>query len=127
MPKTRYADHWKEWDRYAKAVEVNVEDLAHLAPAQVSLTAVSVNVRELTSQQDALRASKQEISKKLKAAMQEGRRLAHFLRVGIIQRYGPTNEKLAEFGLQPFRGRARQVKKGAGVVPAAAVEPGAAE
>ena len=125
MPKTRYADHWKEWDRYGNAIEANVSELPHLAPAQASLIGVSASVRELTAQQDALRASKQEISKKLKAAMQEGRRIANFLRVGLIQHYGPTNEKLAEFGLQPFRGRARQVKKGAGEAPAAPEQGGA--
>ena len=82
------------------------------------------NVRLLTSQQGALRASKQEISKQIKAAMQEGRRIANFLRVGIIHHYGPANEKLAEFGLLPFRSRARQVKKAPAEVPAAVPEPG---
>lgn len=126
MPKTRYGDHWKEWDHFVKAVETNVNELPHLAAAHADLIAVLSNVRLLISQQGALRASKQEISKQIKAAMQEGRRIANFLRVGIIHHYGPANEKLAEFGLLPFRSRSRQVKKASAEVPPAAAEPGSA-
>jgi len=36
-----------------------------------------------------------------------GRRLATVLRTSVREHYGNRNQKLAEFGLQPLRGRPR--------------------
>jgi hypothetical protein len=41
----------------------------------------------------------------------EGQRLANAMRSMIKAHYGIRTEKLAEFGLQPFRGRSRKTKK----------------
>ena len=56
-------------------------------------------------QQSAFTASKQEASQKLKTFLIEGDRLANVLQLAVKQHYGIRSEKLAEFGLQPFRGR----------------------
>ena len=37
--------------------------------------------------------------------LEEGLKLATFLRVGVRQHYGNRSEKLVEFGFQPFRSR----------------------
>ena len=37
-------------------------------------------------------------------------RLATVLRLSLKQFYGPTAEKLVEFGIQPFRGREPKAK-----------------
>jgi hypothetical protein len=37
--------------------------------------------------------------------MDEGRKLATYLRVGVKQNYGNRSEKLVEFGLRPLRTR----------------------
>jgi hypothetical protein len=42
------------------------------------------------------------------AVIAEGQRLVTVLRVSVRQHYGIDSEKLAEFGLQPFRGRRRK-------------------
>jgi hypothetical protein len=60
---------------------------------------------DLTKEQAVFRASKQEKTQQLQAVLAEGSRLATLLRNSVKQHYGPTSEKLAEFGLQPFRGR----------------------
>ena len=38
----------------------------------------------------------------------EGERLANLLRGAVKQHYGIRSEKLADFGLKPFRGRNRK-------------------
>ncbi len=38
----------------------------------------------------------------------QGNRLAALVRQALLEHYGISEEKLAEFGLQPFRGRARK-------------------
>jgi hypothetical protein len=60
---------------------------------------------DLTKEQAAFRASKQEKTQQLNAVLDEGARLASWLRSSIKQHYGPSAEKLTEFGLKPFRGR----------------------
>lgn len=44
-------------------------------------------------------------SKRLKVLIDEGQRLATGLRKLLTENYGVRSEKLAEFGMQPFRGR----------------------
>ncbi|HEX7185186.1 MAG TPA: hypothetical protein VF756_25395 [Thermoanaerobaculia bacterium] len=50
----------------------------------------------------------QRIGWNLSPWLAEGRKLATFLRTGVKQHYGNRSEKLAEFDLQPFRGRKSQ-------------------
>ena len=53
-----------------------------------------------------LDATKQD-AKRLQWLLAEGRKLATFLRGGVKQRYGDRSEKLVEFGLAPFRAKAK--------------------
>lgn len=62
----------------------------------------------IAQQQAALVASKQEASKQLQALLTEGLRVATGLERLLLEFYGLRAEKLAELGLQPFRGRRRR-------------------
>jgi hypothetical protein len=64
----------------------------------------------LSVQQSTLRASKQEVSKRLQAAMRRAQTLADFLNTGIREHYGHRSEKLIEFGLTPIRRQSRADK-----------------
>jgi hypothetical protein len=66
------------------------------------------DAQETVKQQAALTAGKQEMSKKLKSQVVEGQRVANGLRKLLKEFYGVRSEKLAEFGLQPFRGLKRK-------------------
>jgi hypothetical protein len=59
-------------------------------------------------QQAALTAGKQDLTQQFRATLSNGLRLATILRKGLKQHYGIRSEKLAEFGLQPFRGRTKR-------------------
>jgi len=65
---------------------------------------------EVSKEQAALIASKQEASKRLGKLLTEGQRVATGVGKLLKEHYGLDSEKLAEFGLQPFRGRARKAK-----------------
>lgn len=67
--------------------------------------------RQMAASQAAQRAAKQQASKSLKSAILEGDRLASLLRAAVKQHYGPASEKVAEFGVQPFRGRKKRTPK----------------
>jgi septum formation inhibitor MinC len=93
------------WQFLSTALATNAKDLPHLEGHRVELADTLAKTEDLTTQLAALTASKQDISKQLTALMDNGRKLATFLRVGVKQNYGNRSEKLVEFGLQPLRTR----------------------
>jgi hypothetical protein len=64
-------------------------------------------VQDLVTRQAAAIAEKQELSRLIPASLIDAQRLATVLRKGLQQHFGVRSEKLAEFGLKPFRGRKR--------------------
>ena len=73
----------------------------------------------LSKEQAIFQAGKQESTQQLQTVLVEGTRLATLLRSALKAHYGPTSEKLAEFGLKPFRGRkAKQAPEPDPEVPA---------
>ena len=109
--ETTYAGIVGDWQRLLAPVKANGEELAHLEVPRAKLEALIARAVELNKEQAARTAAKQETSKLLREILPEGRRLAALLRLGIKEHYGPRAEKLAEFQLQPFRGRAPRKPK----------------
>ncbi len=105
------------WERLLVALAANIQDLPHLEAHRTLLVAMLGQLREISAQQAALAASKQEATQRLQALLGEGRKLATFLRAGIRQHYGNRSEKLVEFDLQPFRARVRKAAEGTKPVP----------
>ncbi len=91
-------------------LEANSAELPQLEVSRAKLGTVMTRVTELTKQQGAMAAGKQEASKEIKTLLIEAQRLANAMRALLKEHYGIRSEKLTEFGLQPFRGRVRKVK-----------------
>ena len=91
--------------RLTAALGANAADLSHLEGVRGRLEKILAEAQEMAKQQAALVASKQDASKKLKTLVNEGRRVATGVTKLLTEHYGLTSEKLAEFGVQPFRGR----------------------
>lgn len=87
------------------ALAANTADLGHLEGSRELFEALVIQAQEIAQEQAALKASKQEASRRLENVLTEGLRLANILRLGVKAHYGIRAEKLAEFGMQPFRGR----------------------
>lgn len=107
MPKTT-GDTLNGWQELASSLSANSADIPHLEGHRTRLADLLKQAQDLTTQQAALTASKQEITKKLQGIMNDGKKIATFLRVGVRQHYGTRAEKLVEFGLRPFRGARRK-------------------
>ena len=86
-------------------MEANKEQLPQMEPFRLKLSGIVTQTLETGKQQAALRASKQEMSKQLRRLLVDGQRLADVVRTAVRDHFGPREEKIAEFGLQPFRGR----------------------
>jgi hypothetical protein len=117
--ETTYAGIVGDWQRLLEPVKANGEELAHLEVPRAKLEALVSRAVELNKEQAARTAAKQEASKQLRAILTEGRRLATLLRTAVKEHYGPRAEKLTEFELQPFRGRAPRKLKPAPEGPVA--------
>jgi hypothetical protein len=89
-------------------VAANINELPHLEAQRAKLQAILEEFRSLTTQQDLHAAAKQQISQRMKVLLADGKKLATFLRTGIKEHFGNRNEKLVEFGIQPFRRRKRE-------------------
>jgi hypothetical protein len=108
-PKSRYADHIKEWDELTAQLATAAEEHPSLEPQRVMLEKVLAQAKDLTLQQANHQAAKQKISQQLRPLMGEGMKIATALRVNLKLAYGNRNDDLVKFGIQPFRGRASKV------------------
>lgn len=86
-------------------MEANKDLLPDLEPLRLKFAATVTQTLEVRQQQVALQASKQSSSKQLKKLLAQGKTMADVLRTAVKSHFGSREEKIAEFGLQPFRGR----------------------
>jgi hypothetical protein len=114
----QYGITFNGWERLLVSLEANAQDLPHLETHRGLLAGMVAQAREISAQQAAMAASKQEATKRLQALLVEGRKLATFLRTGVRQQYGNRSEKLVEFDLQPLRVRTRPAAVGTKPSPA---------
>ena len=103
--ETTYSGILGEWQRLSDAMSANTTDLPHLELARSLFVDHLSQTQALLRRQAALVAEKQQSTQDLQMRISDGQRMATMLRQGIKQYYGIRAEKLAEFGLTPFRGR----------------------
>jgi hypothetical protein len=106
--ETTYAGMLGDLQRLLASLTANSADLPHLETPRLKLEKLLAQAQEVTKQQAAAAAVKQEASEQLQTMVVEGNRLGNVLRVMLKEHYGVRAPKLAEFGLQPFRGRPRK-------------------
>lgn len=108
---TSYADHMRLWDHRLRAMVQNGDDFEDQNPRRARLQAILDEANTAIVEQSTATAAKQDASQRLNDLMTEGRKLATFLNACIRAQYGESSEKLAEFKLQPFRGRRPSVEQ----------------
>jgi hypothetical protein len=91
--------------RLIPVLVANEADFPHLEPLRVELETIVDELDDVLAQQSTLTAAKQEASRRQQGLIGRGREIAVVLRASVKQRYGKNSEKLAEFNIQPFRGR----------------------
>lgn len=126
MAETRlYMNTVNGWDKMDTAVTANNQQVSHLEVILPKLRDRSQRARSLYAQYAAMMAAKQEVWKELQQVLEEGASVMRFLKEGVKDHYGKDNEKLVEFGVQPFRGikRKRSEKPPATETPAASPAP----
>ena len=124
--ETKYTGIVGDLQRLSGTMEANREELPHMEPFRLKLGGILTSVLEVSQEQAALKVRKQETSKRLRNLLTEGQRLANVVRTAVKEHYGVREEKVAEFGVQPFRGRKSKAapEKPAPLAPQPAVSGG---
>src|SRR6185436_4152149 len=105
MADNTYAETFAEWRLLLTPLANNNGETPHLDGHRERLESLLTRVDEIVTLQASLTAAKQEASLELKGLVVEGRKAAAFLKAGIRDHYGRRSEKVAAYGLQPFRGK----------------------
>jgi hypothetical protein len=106
----RYLNSLNGWEEVEAAVEAYATELPHLEVLRPKLLELLEQARSLTVQLNDHTASKQDTYKKLRQSIRQGQRLVDVMRTAAREHFGPDNEILVKFGVQPFRGRSRTKK-----------------
>jgi hypothetical protein len=93
------------WEVTATGPTANQPELQHLDGHRIQLQEQTVQFKGLSTQFNALIASKQDVCKEMQELFRQVEALMIYLRAAVRQHYGKDSEKLIEFGLQPYRGR----------------------
>ena len=109
--QTTYTGMIGDWQTLLQKLEANSAEVPQLEPFRAKLTEMLGRALDITKRQAGLKAEKQEASKQIRQLASEANRLASAVRVLLKEHYGIRDEKLAAFGLQPFRGRPRKVEE----------------
>jgi hypothetical protein len=107
--ETTYAGLLGSTSALTTALAANAADLPHLELTRAKLEQLLADTAVTVKQQNAVTATKQDLSKKLRKQITEGQRLTTALQKLLKEHYGLDSEKLVEFGMQPFRGRKTKV------------------
>ena len=107
MPYQRYAVILQKLELRSKALAANLKDIRHLADPLAKLDGMLKLLRQLLAEQSRLTARRQEISRRIEDLAINAQKLLTFVDVGVREHYGNRSEKLAEYGLQPFRSKPR--------------------
>jgi hypothetical protein len=98
----------ERWRRLLPPLEAHAGELPHLETLRGKLTGTLERAEEIVQRQAALEAERQELTREFGGLREQGNRTAALLRTGVTEHYGPGSERLAAFGMQPFRGRKRK-------------------
>jgi hypothetical protein len=110
MARTSFADIVVDGEQLNASLAANAADLPHLEPQRLEMAALLVDIKTLSTRQDAEKAAVQQTTKEMTEKVTLVRQLSTRLRAGVMQFYGNKSEKLVEFGMKPFRKRLRTLK-----------------
>jgi hypothetical protein len=116
MSKNSIAQALVAWESALTNVKSNAPDLPDLGVYAGALEKVLVDAKELSAQLESQTGKKQQLAKDRQALMKAGTLAVTRLRLALKAHYGPSSERLIDYGSRPVRPRSRK--------PALAKNPG---
>ena len=112
MSRERFSVTVEGWRSLGDGLEANAADHPNFEPHRLQLKEMTARAFDLVTQRNALESQKQAVTNELQTLLEEGRKVASFLRAAMKASYGNRSEKLVEFGIRPFRHRSRPSSAG---------------
>jgi len=112
MPKESIGMTTYKLEELLLALERHGDELPFLTGMTAELRETLTRIKALQSRQAQLEALKQVTTRELQEAKVEGKDIAIRLRSGLRTYLGSQNERLAEFGVKPWRRRTRRKASG---------------
>jgi len=106
----RQGDRLKGWRKMSASAAANASDIPSSAVSRAALEKVIEEADKIIVDQGLFQANKQQASQRLQTLINQGGKLATVLKAIVKQHYGHDNDKLVEFGIQPFRNRLRKTQ-----------------
>lgn len=103
MRRTRFADYLAAWEMLNQGLKANLGDLPTFTDVQAELETAIQGVSDLNHVQETLKAERIQTTKDLTEKFRTTRQVEARLRASLRGHYGPTAEKLGEFGVKPLR------------------------
>lgn len=111
MPRPRASFTVGDWMKLSETITPEVAASFPFAEhANAKLQSYLEEVQKLSIERDFHQARKLEATKRIREILADGRKTATLLRNALKHHHGPDSEKLAAYGIQPFRGRKRRKK-----------------
>lgn len=104
MPSSQN-ESFADLQRLSAALTANASDFEHMSGALNAFQDLVAQMQDAATQQALLTSAKQEATKRFQELLRSGRAQGALLRDAARVRYGRGSDKLAQFGVQPFRGR----------------------
>jgi hypothetical protein len=109
MPRIRAALTIGDWERLT--LSLDEETTGASPPIKImhkQLQGSLDEFRKLALEQKRLDAEKQAVTRRMNEILEEGRKTASTIKLGLKLHLGASNEQLVKFGIRPFRGRRRR-------------------
>ncbi len=109
MPRTRIALTVSDWEKLTQSVTAEMTaEAPQIEFIHGKLQVFLEEFRQLAVEQNVHEARRQAVTRRMNEILEEGRRTASALKVGLKQHLGNRNEELVKFGIQPLRARKRR-------------------
>jgi hypothetical protein len=111
MPRNSLADVVTDWEKLLKNVADTATELPSMEPYKGPLEQLLNQAKDGLALSQARRGLKQQETKDLQLLMGTGKNAAAKLRSAIKAHFGPTSERLIQYGMKPARKRKRSDSK----------------
>ena len=108
MSKNSIAQALVGWENALVNVKSNAPDLPDLGVYTGALEKVLVDAKDLSARLESQIGKKQQLAKDRQALMKAGALAVTRLRLALKAHYGPSSERLIDYGSRPVRPRARK-------------------
>ena len=125
MPKSSIADAIVAWENAVANARSNAMDVPGMEGYLAPLEKILADAKDLTARLEMRKGVKQEETKDRRALMEAGKVQVSRIRSAIRAFFGPSSERVIEFGGRPVRPRSKKVKQAKAIPPTVPGTPGA--